>query len=95
MGPQGTGGDNLLVLLALGLPALAERLRQPIEAALGRAMLPTRSNKSSAFCGVICVTTQLACSAARCVQNPSTTRESPIAQPANRTARPGLEGAER
>lgn len=29
------------------------------------SMLPTRSNSSSAFCGVICVTTHAACSAAR------------------------------
>jgi hypothetical protein len=36
------------------------------------SMLPTRSKSSSAFCGVICVTTHAACSAARGVQKPST-----------------------
>src|ERR1019366_5050341 len=39
---------------------------------LDGSMLPTRANSASAFCGVICVTTHDACSAARVVQNPLT-----------------------
>ena len=52
---------SLIALVAAGLLALTIGTETS-----GSILTP------SAFCGVICVTTQLACSAARCVQYPST-----------------------